>query len=136
MIQLDEEIEAIDFSLDHENCLLKKILDRKTSFPGAKSSYIRSTFEYKFGNSPGHPFVLEIWPKNHSSPIHNHGDTTAIIKVLHGEIYSEFFNPLAKRSKEKEQRIAYMYLKKGITLIYSFIILYRKLSPSIPTVTK
>ncbi len=125
MIQLDEEIEAIDFSLENENCLLKKILNSKKSFPGVKTSYIRSTFENKFGNSPGHPFVLEIWPKGHSSPIHNHGDTTAIIKVLHGEIYSEFFNPLAKKSMDIKEPIMSMYLKKGFTLIFSFIILYR-----------
>jgi len=78
----------------------------------------------KEGNSPGHQFVLEIWPKDHSSPIHNHGDTTAIIKVLHGEIYSEFYNPLAEKSGENphEQLIMSTYLQKGFTLIDFYII--------------
>ncbi len=114
--------------MDNENCLLNKILNGKKSLAGSKTSYIRSTFEHKSGNSPGHPFVLEIWPKGHSSPIHNHGETTAIIKVLHGEIYSEFFNPLAEKSREKPQLINSKYLRKGIILtnvtVYIFFINY------------
>jgi hypothetical protein len=93
-------------------------LNGKKSLAGPKTSYIRSTFEHKSGNSPGHPFVLEIWPKGHSSPIHNHGETTAIIKVLHGEIYSEFYNPLADNSTERPRKIDSQYLKKGFTFTY------------------
>jgi len=36
------------------------------------------------GNSPGIPYVLEIWPAGHFSPIHSHANAEAIIKVLHG----------------------------------------------------
>lgn len=34
----------------------------------------------------GIPFVLEIWPAGHNSPIHNHGNAYGIVRVLHGDI--------------------------------------------------
>lgn len=34
------------------------------------------------GDSPGVPYVLEIWPAGHFSPIHDHGDSNAVIKVV------------------------------------------------------
>lgn len=34
----------------------------------------------------GIPFVLEIWPAGHNSPIHNHGNAYGIVRMLHGDI--------------------------------------------------
>lgn len=110
----DEHIKGIQYSLDNKGCCLHEILNEKDLHkPGF--GYIRVTFPRKFGNSPGHPYVLEIWPKLHSSPIHNHGNTVAVIKVLHGTIKSEYFNPLAFESYETEQirSIMSVTLKKG-----------------------
>ena len=45
------------------------------------NTYLRITLGYNFGDSPGIPYVLEIWPPGHCSPIHDHGDANAIIKV-------------------------------------------------------
>lgn len=40
----------------------------------------------KAGSCAGIPFVLEIWPAGHNSPIHNHGNAYGIVRVLHGDI--------------------------------------------------
>jgi len=41
---------------------------------------------YDDGLQPGQQLVLEIWPPLKSSPVHNHGGTFAIIKMLSGEV--------------------------------------------------
>ena len=43
------------------------------------------------GESPGVPYVIEIWPSGHYSPIHNHSDAHAIIRVLNGSIHVKQF---------------------------------------------
>lgn len=48
------------------------------------------------GDSPGIPFVLEIWPGGHYSPIHDHGNACAVIKVLHGSINCTWYDSLRK----------------------------------------
>ena len=60
-----------------------------------KTSYLRIPTGPNFGNQPGQPFVLEIWPRGHYSPVHNHGETVAIIKMLSGTLKSEWYNPLS-----------------------------------------
>ncbi|MEO0059780.1 MAG: hypothetical protein RLZZ312_1427, partial [Bacteroidota bacterium] len=37
------------------------------------------------------PYVMEIWPPSHYSPIHNHAGANAIIRVLHGAISVKLF---------------------------------------------
>ena len=37
---------------------------------------------------------MEIWPKGHFSPVHDHGGSVAVVKILHGSIKSEWFNPI------------------------------------------
>ncbi|ESK88387.1 hypothetical protein Moror_14773 [Moniliophthora roreri MCA 2997] len=59
-----------------------------------KTTYLRVTLGMDEGRSPGIPYVMEIWPAGHQSPIHNHGDAYAVIKVLHGEIHSRYFKTL------------------------------------------
>ncbi len=60
------------------------------------------------GKQPGQQIVLEIWPQGNNSPVHNHGDAVAIIKMLHGSLKSEWFNPLYNRTAE-----AFSLIKKG-----------------------
>ena len=53
---------------------------------------------------------MEIWPPQHYSPIHNHGDANAVIRVLHGSINVSLFpylsqdnvNPFGVVNFEKE----------------------------------
>lgn len=108
------EIDSINYSLENDGCLLNEKLKNKTA-QNPELGYIRGTFHNRFGNSPGHPFVLEIWPKGSHSPIHNHGDAVAIIKMLHGCLKSEWFNPLAQNSSDCVliQPIKCEYLNKG-----------------------
>ncbi len=51
-----------------------------------KETYLRITLGSAQGDSPGVLYVMEIWPGGCGSPIHDHGGTYAIIKVLHGQI--------------------------------------------------
>jgi predicted metal-dependent enzyme (double-stranded beta helix superfamily) len=43
------------------------------------------------GESPGIPYVMEIWPIGHFSPVHNHGSANAVIRVLNGTINVSLF---------------------------------------------
>ena len=58
--------------------------------------YLRITSGKAGGESPGIPFVMEIWPPQCFSPIHQHAGANAIIRVLSGEIEVSLFPFLAK----------------------------------------
>jgi len=111
-IKLDtEELEqfifsgAIERSITHEDLLCYQTLKLKEGeFDSSKKEvhssenqeptrmvYLRITLGNNQGNSPGVPFVMEIWPSKCCSPIHKHSDAFAIIKVLHGEIRASFY---------------------------------------------
>ncbi|KUJ17636.1 uncharacterized protein LY89DRAFT_781801 [Mollisia scopiformis] len=66
------------------------------------STYLRITLGQNIGNSPGIPNVLEIWPAGHFSPIHDHGDSHAIIKVLHGEIEVSNYDSVTGRRRPQQ----------------------------------
>jgi len=59
--------------------------------PNPLETYLRITLGENNGESPGIPYVMEIWPVGHYSPIHNHGGADAVIRVLHGEIDVSLF---------------------------------------------
>merc|ERR1712045_21753 len=59
-----------------------------------KKSYLRITIGDDPRQSPGIPYVLEIWPPGSKSPVHNHGSTFAIVKVLYGTIENRTFNKM------------------------------------------
>jgi hypothetical protein len=64
-------------------------------------TYLRITLGQNQGESPGIPYVMEIWPSGHYSPIHNHGGSDAVIKVLHGTIWVDMFAFLAPLQTER-----------------------------------
>lgn len=68
----------------------KRLLAKANEFnkdkPNLNETYLRITLGQNNGESPGIPYVMEIWPSGHYSPIHNHGGSEAIIRVLHGSI--------------------------------------------------
>ncbi|XP_021364309.1 uncharacterized protein LOC110457385 isoform X2 [Mizuhopecten yessoensis] len=88
--------DAIRFSIETEGCLLyEKLKSKAGEFgegSGKEETYLRVTLGHSLGNSPGIPYVLEIWPSGHYSPIHNHGNANAVIKVLFGEINISIYN--------------------------------------------
>jgi hypothetical protein len=64
------------------------------------ATYLRITLGVNQGESPGIPYVMEIWPSQHFSPIHNHAGANAIIKVLHGEVTVKLFDMLSTTHQE------------------------------------
>ena len=87
---------AIEYSISTPNMWCHKTLKRKsTEFnknkPNLEETYLRITLGQNNGESPGVPYVMEIWPYGHYSPVHNHGDSNAIIRVLHGKINVKLF---------------------------------------------
>jgi hypothetical protein len=82
--QFPDFSKAIQRSVSTEGLLGYKLLKAKSSEFGHEDflgTYLRITLGYNLGDSPGVPYVLEIWPINHYSPIHDHGDANAVIKV-------------------------------------------------------
>ena len=87
---------AIEYSIVNPNGWCYKTIQKKsTEFskdkPNLEETYIRITLGQNNGESPGIPYVMEIWPPKHYSPIHNHANAEAIIRVLHGEIHVSLF---------------------------------------------
>lgn len=68
--------------------------------PNPKETYLRITMGLNHGESPGVPFVMEIWPSGHYSPIHDHGNANAVIKVLHGSILVSLYPMLSPHHEE------------------------------------
>jgi len=59
--------------------------------PDILETYLRITLGQNNGESPGVPYVMEIWPPQHYSPIHSHANANAVIRVLHGSIHVELY---------------------------------------------
>ena len=87
---------AIEYSIATEGCWCnQKLKDKSKEFnkdkPNIKETYLRITLGENDGESPGIPYVMEIWPIGHYSPIHSHADANAIIRVLHGSIHVSLY---------------------------------------------
>ena len=87
---------AIQHSIVTKGCwCYKKLQEKSTEFnpdkPNINETYLRITLGRNSGESPGIPYVMEIWPSNNYSPIHSHADSNAVIRVLHGSINVTLF---------------------------------------------
>jgi len=72
----------------------KRLAEKATEFskePHPQETYLRITLGQNNGESPGVPYVMEIWPIGNYSPIHSHSAANAVIRVLHGSIQVELF---------------------------------------------
>lgn len=73
----------------------QKLLDKSREFnpdkPNPLETYLRITLGQNNGESPGIPYVMEIWPVGHYSPVHSHANANAIIRVLNGEIHVNLY---------------------------------------------
>lgn len=88
--------EAIEYSIATEDCWCNTMLKKKSTefnkdIPNIKETYLRITLGSNNGESPGIPYVMEIWPSGHYSPVHSHAGANAIIRVLYGEIHVKLF---------------------------------------------
>ena len=85
---------AIEHSIVTPGCWCHETLKSKATEFGPSNpdeTYLRITLGKNNGESPGVPYVMEIWPPGHYSPIHNHGGANAIINVLRGSINVSLF---------------------------------------------
>ena len=90
--------DAINYSIVTEGCVCYELLKSKEGEFGEtnpRGTYLRITLGDNLGDSPGIPYVLEIWPGQNYSPIHNHSGADAVIKVLHGQIQSRWYAELS-----------------------------------------
>jgi hypothetical protein len=88
---------AIEYSIKTPGCwCYEKLQSKSREFnpdkPNILETYLRITLNQNNGESPGIPYVMEIWPVGHFSPVHNHSDANAIIRVLHGSINVSLFS--------------------------------------------
>jgi hypothetical protein len=87
---------AIEYSIATPGCWCYETLKAKSTefgpIPNTKETYLRITLNENNGESPGIPYVMEIWPAGNYSPIHNHGGANAVIRVLHGRIHVTLFS--------------------------------------------
>jgi predicted metal-dependent enzyme (double-stranded beta helix superfamily) len=88
--------QAIEHSIRTPGCwcyerLKKKATEFNKDKPDPSETYLRITMGENNGESPGIPYVMEIWPVGHYSPVHNHGGSSAIIRVLHGAVNVSLF---------------------------------------------
>jgi hypothetical protein len=80
---------AIEHSIVTPGCWCFETLKKKASEfgkPNPDETYLRITLGQNNGESPGIPYVMEIWPPGHYSPIHSHAGANAIIRVLRGSV--------------------------------------------------
>lgn len=100
--------QAIDHSINFGFCkkrLKEKAQDEFTSGSDeydANETYLRITLGSNVGDSPGIPYVMEIWPPGKYSPIHDHSQANAIIKVLHGSLTTRWFESLDRVQQDQD----------------------------------
>jgi hypothetical protein len=82
----------------------ERLKDKSNEFnkdiPNILETYLRITLNENNGESPGIPYVMEIWPVGHYSPIHNHGGSSAVIRVLNGKINVKLYPFLCYDDKD------------------------------------
>jgi len=84
---------AIRHSIVTEGATLnKKLKEKAAKYGSEKKAFLCVTLGENHGNSMFGPYVLEIWPAKHGSPIHNHGNSFAVIKVIHGGLTIRIYN--------------------------------------------
>lgn len=99
----------------------EKLKEKSTEFdktkPNILETYLRITLNDNNGESPGIPYVMEIWPIGHYSPVHNHGNSNAVIRVLHGKINVKLFSFLCNEKESIEPFSEVQFVKDDTTWI-------------------
>ena len=83
---------AIKYSIETEGCwCFEKLAEKQKKSSVQHQVYLRITLGHNGGESPGIPFVMEIWPPQCFSSVHQHAGANAVIRVLHGRIQVTMF---------------------------------------------
>jgi len=88
--------DAIEYSIKTPGLWCNTMLQKKSrefnkDKPNLLETYLRITLGENNGESPGIPYVMEIWPVGHYSPVHSHAGAEAVIRVLNGEIHVKLY---------------------------------------------
>ena len=113
---------AIEYSISTPGLwCFEKLKDKSREFnkdkPNILETYLRITLNENNGESPGVPYVMEIWPVGHFSPVHSHSNANAVIRVLHGKINVKLFAFLCDEEDTIEPFIESQFVKDDITWI-------------------
>ena len=88
-------LDSIVYSFSNPDSPLReifKIKEKENADTNKKGfTYIRLGFGQLNFLSIGHRYVLEIWPPGNKSPLHNHGDSSGIVSMIHGAVNMKFF---------------------------------------------
>ena len=111
--------DAIEYSIRTPGLWCNTRLKEKSTEFGSDplETYLRITLGQNNGESPGIPYVMEIWPVNHYSPIHNHAGASAVIRVLHGSIHVSLYPYLCNDAEGVEPFGTQDFTKNDITWI-------------------
>ena len=90
-----EFYKAIEYSLATPGLWCYETIKKKANefniIPNIAETYLRITLGQNNGESPGIPYVMEIWPAGHFSPVHSHAGAEAVIRVLEGDIHVSLY---------------------------------------------
>jgi hypothetical protein len=111
--------EAIEYSIKTPGLWCNtRLKEKSTEFnkekPNILETYLRITIGQNNGESPGIPYVMEIWPVGHYSPVHSHSGANAIIRVLNGAINVSQFPYLSFGSEGDVKPFAVNNFKKDM----------------------
>ena len=118
--------EAIEYSINTPGCWCYETLRKKSrefdkDHPNLKETYLRITLGENDGESPGIPYVMEIWPVGHYSPIHSHANANAVIRVLSGNIRVSLYPFLSETKGEGSPFADVVFSKDNVTWITPYI---------------
>lgn len=115
---------AIEYSIATKGMWCNTTLQKKSSEfnpndPNILETYLRITLNENDGESPGIPYVMEIWPVGHYSPVHNHSNANAVVRVLNGSINVSLYSFLCEDVSGIEPFGKVDFAKDDITWISS-----------------
>ena len=64
---------------------------------GPAGVYLRLGFGGLNERSVGHRYVIEIWPGDQASKVHNHGNADGVIIMMHGEVEIDLYEDVSKQ---------------------------------------
>lgn len=113
-----EFTQAIEYSIRTPGLwCYQKLRDKSREFnpdvPDLSETYLRITLGENNGESPGIPYVMEIWPVGHYSPIHSHSGANAVIRVLNGEIHVSLYPFLCSQKGSPVEPFGSATFKEG-----------------------
>ena len=111
-------VDAIEYSIRTPGLWCNTMLQKKSrefdkDKPNILETYLRITLGENNGESPGVPYVMEIWPVGHYSPVHSHAGSEAVIRVLNGTIHVKLYPYLSHNISNNVKPFSTVDLKEN-----------------------